>query len=71
MRDFGMIRARETVELALSLVGRSTAKDAPAKWIAAHAEYAMPIVEAYASRGSTKAKAIISASRKAAARPSS
>jgi hypothetical protein len=45
MRDFGMIRAPETVELALSLVGRTTVKDAPVKWIAAHADYAMPIVE--------------------------
>lgn len=71
MRDFGMIRAPETVELALSLVGRSTAKDAPMKWITAHADYAMPIVEAAAKRGSTKAKAIISASRKAGGRPSS
>jgi hypothetical protein len=74
MRDFGMIRAPETVELALSLVGRTTAKDAPMKWIAAHADFAMPIVEAHAARGDTRAKSvakIISAGRTAAARPSS
>jgi hypothetical protein len=71
VRDFGMIRAPETVDLILSLVGRSTAKGAPAKWFTSHAEFAMPIVEAYASRGSTRAKAVISAMRKAGARPSS
>ena len=74
MRDFGMIRTPETVELALSLVGRTTAKDAPVKWIAAHADYAMPIVESFASRGNARAKAvakIISAKGRAeGARPS-
>ena len=71
IRDFGMIRAPETVDLVLSLVGRTTAKDAPVKWIAAHAEYAMPILESYAARGSTRAKAVIAAARAAAKRPSS
>jgi hypothetical protein len=74
MRDFGMIRAPETVELALSLVGRTTAKDAPVKWIASHADYAMPIVEKLARKGNTKAKAvakIISAKRTGEKRPSS
>ncbi len=74
MRDFGMIRAPETVELALSLVGRTTAKDAPMKWIAAHADFAMPIVETLASRGNARAKTvakIISEGRKAENRPSS
>jgi hypothetical protein len=71
VRDFGMIRSPETVDLMLSLVGRTTAKDAPASWFASHADFAMPIVESYASRGSERAKAIISAVRKAATRPSS
>lgn len=74
MRDFGMIRAPETVELALSLVGRTTVKDAPAKWTASHADYAMPIVEALARKGNAKAKAvakIISEARKGENRPSS
>jgi hypothetical protein len=74
LRDFGMIKTRETVELALSFVGRTTAKDAPVKWIAAHADYAMPIVEAAARKGNAKAKAvakIISAGRTEASRPSS
>jgi hypothetical protein len=74
MRDFGMIRAPETVDLALSLVGRTTVKDAPVRWIASHADFAMPIVEAFARKGNARAKAvakIISAGRMAASRPSS
>jgi hypothetical protein len=61
MRDFGMVRAPETVELALSLVGKSAAKDAPIKWLAAHADYARPMVERAAKAGSASAKAALGA----------
>jgi hypothetical protein len=45
LRDFGMVRAPEVVELALSLVGKSALKEAPLEWLVAHADYARPIVE--------------------------
>lgn len=60
VRDFGMIRAPETVELIVSLMGKSSAKDAPRRWLAAHEEYARPIVERAAKRGDTAAKRALS-----------
>ncbi len=59
MRDFGMVRAPETVELALSLFGKSAAKDAPIHWLTTHADYARPIVERAAKAGSASAKAAL------------
>jgi hypothetical protein len=59
MRDFGMVRTPETVELALSLVGKSAAKDAPIKWLAEHADYARPMVERAAKAGNASAKAAL------------
>jgi hypothetical protein len=59
IRDFGMIRAPETVELVLSLVGKSTAKDAPIRWLEEHADYARPIVERAAKRGNAMAKRVM------------
>ncbi len=56
MRDFGMVRAPEAVELALSLIGKSTTKDAPIQWLKAHVEYARPFVERAAKSGEHKAK---------------
>ncbi len=44
MRDVGMLQSPETVDFALSLVGRSAAKDAPLAWLASHAAYARPIL---------------------------
>jgi hypothetical protein len=44
VRDFGMIRAPEVVELILSLVGKSSVKDAPITWFRAHADYVKPIL---------------------------
>ncbi len=44
LRDFGMIRAPETVELVLTMLGRPALKDAPLQWLLAHAEYARPMV---------------------------
>jgi hypothetical protein len=44
VRDFGMIRAPEVVELMLSLVGKSSVKDAPMQWFKDHASYAKPIL---------------------------
>lgn len=51
MRDFGMIRSPEAVTFALSIVGRSSAKDTPLRWLVAHGDYAHDIVEAAAARG--------------------
>jgi hypothetical protein len=44
VRDFGMIRAPEIVELMLSLVGKTSVKDAPLQWFKSHASYATPIL---------------------------
>jgi hypothetical protein len=44
VRDFGMIRAPEIVELMLSLIGKSSVKDGPIHWFKAHADYARPIL---------------------------
>ena len=44
VRDFGMIRAPEVVDLMLSLVGKSSVKDGPINWFRAHADYAEPIL---------------------------
>jgi hypothetical protein len=63
MRDFGMVRAPETVELALSLVGKSAAKGAPIAWLTAHADYARPMVERAAKTGNAAAKAALSQMR--------
>ena len=56
LRDFGMVRSPEVVELALSLVGKSALKDAPIEWLVAHADYAKPIVQR--SKGAA-AKAVL------------
>ena len=60
IRDFGMVRAPETVDFVLSMLGKSSAKDAPAKWLAAHADFAKPIVERSAKAGNASAKAALS-----------
>ena len=57
IRDLGMVRAPEVVELALSLIGRPAAKDAPLRWLVSHADYARPIVDHAARRGDARAKA--------------
>jgi hypothetical protein len=44
VRDFGMIRAPEIVELMLSLLGKTSVKDAPMKWFETHASYAKPLL---------------------------
>jgi len=51
MRDFGMIKSEETVQLALSLVGKSSVKDAPIKWLIEHKDFARPFVQDAARRG--------------------
>ncbi len=56
VRDFGMIRAPEIVDLMLSLVGKSSVKDAPLAWFQSHADYAKPILE---RAKSDSAKAIL------------
>lgn len=58
LRDFGMIKAPETVDLALALVGRMHVKDAPLRWLLSHADYARPLVEDLARRGSPLAKTV-------------
>jgi len=45
VRDLGMIRAPEIVTFMASLVGKSSAKDAPINWLRAHADYARPVLE--------------------------
>ena len=45
VRDFGMIRDPEIVTFMLSLVGKSSVKDAPLEWFRAHADYARPILQ--------------------------
>ena len=60
VRDFGMVRAPETVALVSSLVGKSSVKDAPLRWLRAHADYARPLVEAAARRGDARAKLVLS-----------
>jgi hypothetical protein len=57
LRDFGMIRAPEAAELALSLVGKASVKDAPLRWLVTHAELARPVVEEAAKRGAKSAVA--------------
>jgi hypothetical protein len=44
VRDFGMIRDREIVDFMLSLVGKTSVKDAPLEWFRAHDGYAKPIL---------------------------
>jgi len=44
VRDFGMLRDPAIVTLMLSLVGKSSVKDAPLVWFREHAEYARPIL---------------------------
>jgi hypothetical protein len=44
VRDFGMVRAPEVVELMLSLIGKTSVKDAPLQWFKSHASYATPIL---------------------------
>jgi hypothetical protein len=56
LRDFGMVKSPEVVELALSLVGKSALKDAPLEWLVAHADYAKPIVQ---RSKTTTAKAVL------------
>jgi len=56
VRDFGMIRAPEVVELMLSLVGKSSVKDAPMQWFKDHASYAKPIL---AKSRSSMAKTVL------------
>jgi hypothetical protein len=54
VRDFGMIRAPEVVELMLSLIGKASVKDGPINWFKAHADYARPILaksKAVAAKG--------------------
>ncbi len=68
LRDFGMVRAPESVELVLSLVGKTSAKDAPLKWLVAHADYARPFVERSAKAGSATAKAALAQMRGLSAR---
>lgn len=58
LRDFGMIKAPETVDLALALAGRMHVKDAPLRWLVSHAEYARPLVEDLARHGSPLAKTV-------------
>ena len=45
VRDFGMIRDPEIVSFMLSLIGKSSVKDAPLAWFRAHADYAKPILK--------------------------
>jgi hypothetical protein len=59
VRDFGMIRAPETVELVLSLVGKSSVKDMPLRWLQSRVDYARPLVERAAKRGSASAKRVL------------
>ncbi|HEY1957702.1 MAG TPA: hypothetical protein VGH28_18910 [Polyangiaceae bacterium] len=59
LRDFGMVKSPETVDLALALVGRTHVKDAPLRWLVAHATYARPLVEASAKSGSPIAKTVL------------
>jgi len=44
VRDFGMIRDPEIVTFMLSLVGKSSVKDAPLAWFRAHRDYVKPIL---------------------------
>ncbi len=44
VRDFGMIRAPEVVELMLALISKSSAKDGPIHWFRSHADYARPLL---------------------------
>jgi hypothetical protein len=64
LRDFGMIRAPETVELVLSLLGRSSLKDEPLQWLLAHAPYAAPIVAAVAKGKGQKAALALSVKKR-------
>ncbi len=57
LRDFGMVRAPESVAFAISLLGRTSVKDAPIKWLIAHADYARPFVERAAKHGPNAAVA--------------
>ena len=59
LRDFGMVKSPETVDLALAFVGRTHVKDAPLRWLVAHAAYARPLVEASAKSGSPIAKTVM------------
>jgi len=44
VRDFGMIRAPEVVDLMLSVVGKSSLKGGPLAWFRAHADFSAPIL---------------------------
>jgi hypothetical protein len=44
VRDFGMLRAPEVVDLMASLLGKTSVKNAPIEWLRAHADYARPIL---------------------------
>lgn len=64
LADLGMIHHPNVVAFFLEYVGKSSAKDAPIRWLRAHQELARPIVE-HAARGSSaaseKAKMVLAA----------
>lgn len=56
VRDFGMLRDPNVVNLMLSLVGKSSVKDGPIEWFRAHADYAKPLL---AKKSTPAAKAVL------------
>jgi len=64
MRDFGMIKAPQTVDLALALLGKSAAKGAPMRWLEEHADYAVPLLAKLAKGSSARARAAKTAFRR-------
>jgi hypothetical protein len=46
VRDFGMFRDPEVVDFMLSLIGKTSVKDAPIAWFRAHVDYAKPLLKA-------------------------
>lgn len=57
MRDFGMVKAPQTVELALALMQKASAKGEPMRWFEAHADYARPFLDKVARGAAQKAQA--------------
>ncbi|MGC4118960.1 MAG: hypothetical protein QM765_31210 [Myxococcales bacterium] len=56
MRDFGMVKAPQTVELALALMNKASAKGTPRKWFEEHADYARPFLDKLAKGAAEKAR---------------
>ncbi len=56
MRDFGMVKSPQTVELALALMPKASTKGTPRKWFEEHADYARPYLEKAARGAAEKAR---------------